>query len=231
MSITSPSRFSRKKRYAIALIVAIIGITIAFYNAEKSAPYQSTKEWHFDSYQNNTVPNGFTYLQTDDKPGLWIVKSDPSAPSTPNVLVKLPDNDTKFQYHIQLMPDAVQTSNSETSVKFKIISGHEAQAVGLVVRFVDNDHYFVLVADAVNNRFSVCRAEPSTLLCILDKKAVISTNEWHTITAYVSDQGIAGYLDDKLLIRLNDQHYQTGQQGLWTKEDTEAYFDDLNIKY
>jgi hypothetical protein len=231
LSTFSPSRLSRKKRYAIALIVAIIGITIAFYNQEKSAPYQSTKEWNFDSYQNNTVPNGFAYLQTDDKPGLWIVKADPSAPSAPNVLAKLPDNDTKFQYHIQLMPDAVETSNSEVSVKFKIVSGQEAQAVGLVIRLIDNDHYYVLLADAMNNRFSVCRAEPGTLLCILDKKAAISTNEWHTITAGTSDQGIAGSLDNKLLIRLNDQHYQTGQQGLWTKKDTEAYFDDLKIKY
>jgi len=56
------------------------------------------KEWNFDSYKNNTVPDGFSYLQTRGTTGLWIIKSDLSAPSKPNVLVKLADNDTTFAY-------------------------------------------------------------------------------------------------------------------------------------
>lgn len=224
-------RWGRKKRYAIASVVAIIGITFAYYNVIQTAPYKTTKEWNFDSYKDGTVPDGFSYLQTDAQPGYWVVKSDPSAPSKPNVLAKLTDNDTTFDYHMQLMPDGVETTNSETSVQFKINSGEKEQAAGLIIRFVDNQHYFVLVADSKNNLFSLCKADPEKLLCIEDKPANIALGQWHTITADVSAQGIAGYLDGKLLIQRYDQHYQNGQLGLWTKKDTEAYFDNLSIKY
>src|SRR2546422_713095 len=83
---------------AIALVVAIIGISFALYNAMESGPYKNSKEWNFDSYKDNTIPNGFLYFQTDVQPGLWVVKADPSAPSAPNVLAKLTDNDTVFDY-------------------------------------------------------------------------------------------------------------------------------------
>jgi len=231
LSTSRSARWGRKKRYAIASIVAIIGISFAYYNVIQTAPYKTTKEWNFDSYKNNTVPDGFLSLQTDAQPGFWIVKSDQSAPSKPNVLVKLTDNDTTFAYHIQLMPDGVESTNSETSVQIKINSSEKTQAAGLIVRFVDTKHYFVLVADAANKTFSLCRADPEKLLCLTDKQANVTADQWHTITVDVSAQGFAGYFDGKLLIQRYDQHYQNGQLGLWTKKDTAAYFDDLKIKY
>ncbi|TLX82977.1 MAG: hypothetical protein E6L00_02340 [Thaumarchaeota archaeon] len=228
---TRSARWGRKKRYAIALIVAIIGISFAFYNVEQNSPYKTTKEWSFDSYKNNTVPDSFSYLQTDAQPGFWIIKSDQSAPSKPNVLAKLADNDTASAYHIQLMPDGVESTNSETSVQIKINSGEKTQAAGLIVRFVDTKHYFVLVADAANKTFSLCRDDPEKFLYLTDKQANVTADQWHTITVDVSAQGFAGYFDGKLLIKRYDQHYQNGQLGLWTKKDTEAYFDNLKIKY
>ena len=206
-------------------------MSFEFYNVEQNGPYKTTKEWNFDSYKNNTVPDGFSYLQTDAQPGFWIVKSDQSAPSKPNVLAKLANNDTTFAYHIQLMPDGIESTNSETSVQIKINSGEKTQTAGLIVRFVDTKHYFVLVADATDKIFSLCRADPEKFLCLTDKQANVTADQWHTITVDVSAQGFAGYFDGKLLIKRYDQHYQNGQLGLWTKKDTEAYFDNLKIKY
>ena len=231
MSTSRSVRWGRKKRYAIALVVAIIGISFASYNAMESGPYKTTKEWNFDSYKDNTIPNGFLDFQTNVQPGLWVVKADPSAPSAPNVLAKLTDNDTIFDYHIQLMPDGVVSTNSEISVQVKINSGEKAQAAGMIFRFVDNKHYYVLVADASKKIFSLCRADPDQLLCLVDKQANVTRGQWHTITVDVSAEGIAAYFDGKLLIQRYDQHYQNGQLGLWTKKDTEAYFDNLKIKY
>jgi len=47
----------------------------------------------------------------------------------------------------------------------------------------------------------------------------------------ISGEGVGGYLDDQMLIKANNQYYQTGQVGLWTKKDTQAYFDDFKINY
>jgi len=222
--------WTRKKRYTLIGIIAIIGISIAFYEAQVNFPWKNSKVWNFDFYPANTVPPNFAAWQTDTTPGLWVVKADDSAPSPPNVLVKLPTDDNVV-YHLQIIPDSPTSSFEEVTVKFKIISGQEAQAAGLVLRFVDKDHYFVLMADAMNNLFSLCKDEPGYLICNYERQTPISIGQWHTMKANVSPEGIGGYLDDKLLIRANNQAYQNGQIGLWTKNDTEAYFDDLKLDY
>lgn len=217
----------RKKRYTIAAIIGVSAIIIALYNAEQSNPYKNSKTWNFDDYlQNNDV---FSVTNTNSSGETWVVKSVESAPSRPNVLAKLA-SDSGTTYHIKL-PDADSSSSSKSSVKFNIISEKGEQSAGLIIRFQDPDHYFVLVADALNNRFSLCRAEPSRVICTQDTNANVTTGVWHTITAQVSGQGVAGYLDDKLLIQRYDQHYQSGRIGMWTKGNTEAYFDDLKIDY
>jgi hypothetical protein len=221
----------RRKRYIIVTSIAVFTISVALYNAAESNPYKNSKVWNFDSYQKNTVPNGFLSMETGNEEKVtWIVKSDESAPSKPNVLFKLLNNDTGSGHHMLIIPDAAY-SNFKASVKFRIISGEKEQAAGLIVRFLDRSHYFALFADVMKDRFSLCRAEFENMICIQDRNVNVTTGKWYTITAQVAAQGIAGYLDDKLLIQRYDQHYMTGQIGLWSKEDTEAYFDDLKIDY
>ena len=230
--MSSRSKFSgRKKRYIITAIIAAIAISIALYNAAQNYPYKNSKTWNFDSYQENSLPDEFVSLQIGSGRGTWIVKSDESAPSKPNVLAKLSSNNTESSYHMQIMPDVESTSDVKSSVQFKIISGEKERAAGLVFRFQDPNHYFVLAADAINNRFSLCRTEPERIVCTQDKNANVTTDQWHTIMAQVSAQGIAGYLDGKLLIQRYDQHYMSGKVGLWTKGDSKAYFDDLKMEY
>lgn len=222
---------TRKARYILAASILAIAISIALYNAAENGSYKNSKTWNFDSYQDNIVPDGFESVQLGSVQGSWIIKSDNSSPSKPNVLAKLSNNNTDSFYHIQLMPEGITTSESLTSVKFKIISGEKERAAGLVVRFQGSSHYFVLIADAVNSRFSLCKAEPDRLICRYDRSVTITTGEWHTISAQVSKMGIAGSLDDKLLIKANDAYYQLGQPGVWTKGDSQVYFDDLKIDY
>jgi len=221
----------RRKRYAIATSVAIVAISVALYLASERHPYKNFNIWNFDSYEEDKAPDGFlSTLTGGGEKGSWIVRADDSATSKPNVLAQLPNNETKSRYQILITQDGIY-SNFKASVIFKIISGEKEQAAGLIFRFEDDSHYYVLAADAVNDRFSLCRAEPSKLVCIQDVKADVKTGQWHTITTQVSSQGIAGYLDDRLLIQKYDRHYITGQIGLWTKGDSEAYFDDLKIEY
>jgi hypothetical protein len=227
----------RRKRYIIAASIAVIAISFALYNAAQNNPYKNSKVWNFDSYQQNSLPEIFLPVQqqpaSGDGGGTWIVKSDESAPSKPNLLAKLSGNLTEPGYSmLTIQKDGIYTSNLRASVKFKIVSEEKEQtAVGLIVRLQDRNHYFVLVADAANNRFSLCRAEPDRLICTQDVDVNVTTGQWHTITAQVATQGIAGYIDDRLLIQRYDQHYIFGQIGLWTKGNTEAYFDDLKVDY
>jgi hypothetical protein len=237
-----PSRISmyqgRKKRYIFAAIVAVPVILVAFFVAEQQHPYRNSKTWNFDSYpENSSVPNTFVHIDTGgmQAKGTWAVKTDETAPSKPNVLARLSNNKTGSGYHMLIQAEGAY-SNFEAGVKFKIMSGREQQVAGLIVRFEDTSAYFVLQADAMNHRFSLCRAQPGIIVCTQDTYVSITIGQWHSITVQVAgaggEPGIAGYLDGKRLLQRYDQHYMGGGQiGLWTKGDSTVYFDDLGVAY
>ena len=129
-----------------------------------------------------------------DQNASWIIKSESSAPSKPNVLEKNSTNDTA-DYHVQLFPDSPTVNTANVTMKFKIISGEKAKSAGLLLRFIDHKHYFVLMADSMANRLSLCKQTPDFLVCNYEKQVTITSGEWHTIKALVSSQGIAAYLD------------------------------------
>jgi hypothetical protein len=231
MASKIPMHQGRKKRYIFAATVAVPIILFALYSAAQSNPYRNSKIMNFDSYQDNTTPNTFAFTGGQQEKGTWVVKSDETAPSKPNILAKLSSNETGSEYQIGIVPEG-SYSNFEASVKFKIISKEQQQAAGLIVRFQDVNHYFVLVADAMNHRFSLCRAQTDALVCTQDTAVDITDGQWHTIRAQVAAQGIAGFLDDMRLLQRNDEHYLSGGQiGLWTKGDSNVYFDDLKVVY
>lgn len=220
---------NRKRRLLIFAVITAIGVTVALYNALNGFNYTHSKDWNFDSYQNNTLPTDYAAFQSNSPPGLWIVKSDNSTSSPPNVMTATSIVNSSG-YHMQIMPDSPLVSNAQISVKVKILPGHTEQA-GLVVRFMDASHYFVLVLDPLNNRISLCKSDTEFLICSYEAHAIISTGEWHTLEATISSEGIGGWLDGVELIKANNQYYLTGQVGLWTKDDTGADFDDLSIDY
>lgn len=237
-----PSRISmykgRKKRYIFAAIVAVPVILVAFFVAEQQHPYRNSKTWNFDSYpENSSIPNTFVPIDTGgmQAKGTWAVKTDETAPSKPNVLARLSNNKTGSGYHMLIQAEG-SYSNFEAGVKFKIISGREQQVAGIIVRFQDTNRYFVLQADAMNHRFSLCRAQPGIIVCTQDTYVSITTDQWHSITVQVAgaggEPGIAGYLDGKRLLQRYDQNYMGGGQiGLWTKGDSTVYFDDLGVAH
>ena len=222
-------QFSKKKRLVLFAIITIAGISFAYYNTQINSGYHHVKMLDFDSYQNGTIPQGFSDISTDKTPS-WIIKSESSAPSKPNVLEKLPINDTE-DYHIQIIPDSPTSDTANVTMSFKIVSGEKAKSAGMILRFIDEKHYFVLMADSINNRLSLCKQTPEYLICNYDKPVTIAPGQWHTMKALISSQGIAGTIDGQLLIRSNDHNYVTGAVGMWTKKDTLAYFDDFKVEY
>lgn len=228
MSSQKP-KFSKKKRLGIFAVITIIGISYAFYNSQINSGFKHSMMLNFDSYQNGTVPEGFTEGSIDPKFS-WIIRAEPSAPSLPNVMERVSVNDSS-DYHYQLIPNSPTVDTENVTMNFKIVSGNQAKSAGMILRFIDTKHYFVLMADSNNNRLSLCKNTPDFLICNYDKTVTISAGQWHTLKALVSSQGIAASLDGNIIIQANDHNYLSGQVGMWTKKDTGAYFDDFKIEY
>lgn len=245
MRLTQGMRENRKKRYIIAASVAVPIIIFALYSTAQSEPYRNSKIWNFVSPNEKTgmscgaycvvppAPNfAFVNMLGQQEKGGWTVKPDETDPSKPEVLASLPSNETGAGYHLAIAPGGAY-SEFQASVKFKIISG-EQRVAGLIVRFQDVNHYFVLMADAMNHKFSLCRAQTGFqgLVCTQDKDVNITIGQWHSIRAEVAGQGIAGYLDGVRLLQRNDQNYMGGGPiGLFTKGDSNVYFHDLKVVY
>jgi len=228
--------YGRKKRYIIAAAVALPIIFAAFYIALQGG-YKNTEEWNFDSYPGNTsIPNVFASTDTGvlGGNGSWAIKSDQTAPSKPNVLARISGDGIGTGYHLLLIARGSYDS-FDASVKFMIISGKEDETAGLVFRFLDINHYFVLRADAMNNMFSLCRIQTGAVLCTQDVDVSylhLAKGQWHTIRAQVAPPGIAGFLDGTRLVQRNDQNYLGGGQvGVLTKGDSNVHFDNLRINY
>lgn len=222
--------FTKKRRLIIFAIITIVGVSFAYYNSQINSGYQHVQMWNFDSDQSGVLPQEFSGLSTDQK-GSWVVKAESTATSQPNVLEKIVTNDTA-DYHLQLIPNPPTSDFENVTMNFKIVSGENAKSAGMILRFIDQKHYFVLMADSAENRLSLCKNTPDYfLICNYDKSVTIAPGEWHTMKALISSQGIAAFLDGQLIIRSNDHNYQSGQVGVWTKKDTLAYFDDIKIEY
>jgi len=228
--------YGRKKRYIIAAAVALPITFAAFYIALQGG-YKNTEEWNFDSYPGNTsIPNVFASTDTGvpGGNGSWAIKPDQTAPSKPNVLARISGDGSGTGYHLLLIARGSYDS-FDASVKFMIISGKEDETAGLVFRFQDINHYFVLRADAMNNMFSLCRIQIGAVVCTQNVDVSylhLANGQWHTITAQVAPPGIAGFLDGTRLVQRNDQNYMGGGQiGVLTKGDSNVDYDNLKINY
>jgi hypothetical protein len=226
----------RKRRYILITIIAVPAIAAALIFAHQQGPYANSILLNFDSYGNSSIGKTFVRIDTGtpQPKGIWVIKTDPSAPSKSNVLARLSNGESGSDYHM-LIKSAGIYSSFQAEVKFKVVSGKQSFA-GLVIRFQDTDRYFVLQADAKNHKFSLCRAQPGIILCTQDTTAYIASGQWHSIVAQVAgaggEPGVVGYLDGIRLIQRYDTNYMNGGQiGLWTKGDSTVYFDDLSVSY
>ena len=226
----------RRKRYIFITMIAVPAVAAALIFAHQQAPYANSFLLNFNSYANSSIGKAFVRVDTGapQLKGIWVIKTDPTAPSPPNVLARLSHGISGPEYHMLVKASGIY-SNFQAGVKFKIISGEQSVA-GLIIRFQSTDRYFVLQADAKNHKFSLCRAQPGIILCTQDTNADIASGQWHSIVAQVAgaggEPGIVGYLDGVRLIQRYDTNYMDGGQiGLWTKGDSTVYFDDLGANY
>ncbi len=103
----------------------------------------------FDSDQPGKPPAGFTTNRTGKgKQGTWVVMTDTTAPSRPNVLAQTDMDRTDYRFPVCVY-DAFAAKDVDLSVKFKAVKGSVDQGAGLVWRYKDKDNYYIVRANAL----------------------------------------------------------------------------------
>lgn len=180
---------------------------------------------NFDADAAGKAPSGWMCGATGKGKPHWMVETDGTAPSRPNVLKQ--SGTAPFPWCVK---NDIAISDGSVEVKFKPIAGREDQAGGLVWRWKDGGRYYVARANALENNVSLYYTTNGSRHTIMYRDAPVARNEWHTLRADFKGTAIRVSLDGKTYINTRDSHIAgAGKAGVWTKADSVTLFDDFSF--
>ncbi len=119
----------------------------------------------------------------------------------------------------------------EISFRFKGIDGRSDQAAGILFNFKPNGDYLALRANCLENNlvlWTVNQGKRTSVDWVRNVPA--ATRQWHELKLIVKDKTVEGYLDGKLYLTHTLDQPVSGKVGIWSKDDSEVYFDDFTVK-
>ena len=194
---------------------------------------------NFDSDSPGALPSGWTSVMTH-RGGTprWELIKDDTAPSKPNVLAQLSSAGARAQFPLAIY-DEVSCTNGELSVKFKPISGKVDQAAGLVWRYRDENNYYIVRANALEDNVVLYKVEDSKRSSFVPKgspprtygvKHEVPGQTWSTLRVTFEGPLFTVYFNGEKLFEVEDTTFtETGKVGLWTKADSVTHFDDVQV--
>jgi hypothetical protein len=181
----------------------------------------------FDSVAVGALPPGWIAGVTGSGSPRWVVETDATAPSKPNILKQ--GGKGTFPWCVK---SDVAITDGFVVVKFKPIAGKQDQAGGLVWRFKDGDNYYAARANALENNVSLYYTEQGNRKTIKYVDVPVSSNVWHLLSVEFLGKRIKVSLDGKMYIDLDDSHITgSGAIGVWTKADSVTAFDDFSFGF
>ena len=197
-----------------------------------------TKPINFDSDSVGKPPEGFSFgLTGQGKPGVWVIVKDTSSPGGKNVLAQTDADPTGYRFPVAVF-DGISAADVDVSVKFKPISGKKDQGAGIVWRYKDNNNYYIVRANALENNVVLYKVENGKRTDLplkgegrtYGKKEKVPSGQWGTLQVVSKGNLFEVYHDGKKLFEVEDETFKdAGKVGLWTKADSVIHFDDLQI--
>ena len=193
---------------------------------------------NFDKATPGQTPPGWSCLTNQGTASKWEVVRDSTAPTPPYVFTQISGNGDQTRLPVAIL-DQMVLQNGEISVRIKPVGGKAEQVGGLVWRFRDPNHYYVVRANARENSVSVYRVEGGEWKPLRPKGAVanmwavrhaVPANSWSILKVVFKGPVFSVYFNHRRLFQAEDRWYEgAGKVGLWTKADSLTYFDDFRV--
>ena len=194
-----------------------------------------SRQIDFSAEAPGQPPKGFVFGHTAKvgAPGKWIVQQD----GDNKVLVQTDPDATRSRFPLAVLSD-VTASDLDLSVRFKPVSGRVDQAAGLVWRYQDENNYYIVRANALENNVVLYKVENGkrTDLPIkgegrtYGKKAQVPSGRWSALRVVASGPRFDVFLNGTKLYEVDDTTFtKAGKVGMWTKADSVTQFDDLTV--
>lgn len=208
---------------------------------EAPAPIQQPGKsftYNFDTDTIGQLPAKFHVGVTGKgAAAVWEVKSDPSAPSQPNVIAQTSTDKTSYRFPLAIA-DEGSFRDVDVRVKFKPISGEVDRAAGLVWRLKDANNYYIVRANALENNVVLYKVENGKRTDLplkgegrtYGKKASVPSAQWSELRVVAAGNLFEVFLNGQKLYEVEDNTFaEAGKVGLWTKADSVTHFDDLQV--
>jgi hypothetical protein len=197
--------------------------------AEAGAPASATRSWSFDKDKVDEAPASFEFLASAGKPGKWVVKADPAAPSAPNVLAQLDTDKTDARFLTAVLAEPT-LRDGRVSVRCRPVSGKVDQACGLVARFKDAKNYYVARANALEKNVNLYVVKDGKRTLIGGTTGSAFGDGWHELRLEAKSEHFEVFWDGARVYAGDDKTFpDAGRVGLWTKADSVTYFDELAV--
>jgi hypothetical protein len=194
----------------------------------------------FDEEKVGTVPSGWTTAVTHEgaRPR-WEIVSDASAPSKPNVLAQLSSEPARAQFPLAVLMGP-SLENGEIEVKFKPVSGDVDRAAGLVWRYRDENNYYIVRANALEDNVVLYKVDGGKRTSLAPRGTPegtygvdreVPTGEWSVLKVLIDGPSFTVFFDGGKLFEAEDGTFPAaGRVGVWTKADSVTYFDDFEVR-
>lgn len=129
-------------------------------------------------------------------------------------------------------PRLILRGTSFTNVHIKarcsMRGGDSDRACGITWRGKDSDNYYIARANALEDNVNLYRVVANDRQQFGTKGLTVTSNDWHTIEAFMEGAHIRIVWDGQEVIVADDATFPGGGKvGLWTKADSVTAFDDL----
>lgn len=178
---------------------------------------------NFDDAKIGISPSGWQATETGIGSARWTVEKDASAPSPSQVLKQ--SGEAQFPVCIY---QNTELADGFVEVKFKLVSGKEDQAGGVMFRVKDKDNYYVARANALEDTVELFHTLNGNRQSVKSAEIKVTAQQWHQLRAEFRRTHITIYFDGKLIVDTNDDAISApGKVGVWTKSDSITLFDNF----
>ena len=194
-----------------------------------------TRRVDFSGDTVGQAPTGFVFGHTarTGAPGKWVIQQD----GANKVLAQTDADSTRSRFPVAVLAD-VTAADVDLSARFKPVSGRVDQAAGLVWRYRDEDNYYIVRANALEDNVVLYKVEKGRRTDLpvkgegrtYGKKADVPAGQWSTPRVVASGPRFEVYFNGTKLYEVEDATFvQPGRVGVWTKADSVTQFDDLTV--
>ena len=212
---------------SVLTVFVVLNATILVYGA--------TRRVDFADDPTGQPPKGFEFGHTArvGTPGTWVIQAEGSN----KYLVQTDADSTHSRFPVAVLAD-INAADVDLSVRFRPVSGRVDQAGGLVWRYRDQDNYYIVRANALEDNVVLYKVENGKRSDLpvkgegrtYGKKAEVPAGQWSTLRVVANGRLFEVHFNGTKLYTVEDETFsQPGKVGVWTKADSVTQFDDLSV--